>query len=130
KFAHRHARTGQSARARAGVSAPLLDKRKEVAMDNVDEERLARAKKRVEDIKGFYVHFGIYVIVNLGLFVINMLTNPDGLWFYWPLLGWGIGVAIHGFALLTDEYVFGPEWENRKVHEILGREDPHVRTSV
>ncbi len=39
-----------------------------------------------EDI-GFKIHFAVYVLVNLLLIVINLLTTPDELWFYWPLLG-------------------------------------------
>ncbi len=51
-----------------------------------------------EDI-GFKIHFAVYVLVNLLLIVINLLTTPDELWFYWPLLGWGIGIIAHGAAV-------------------------------
>jgi len=89
-------------------------------------ELLERARKRVEEIKGFYVHLGVYLIVNAALFTIDMITSPGTLWFYWPLMGWGIGVAIHAFALLTGGRLFGPEWEEKKVHEILQREEIRV----
>ena len=92
-----------------------------------DKELLDRAKKKVEEIKGFYIHLGVYVIVNAALFTINMITSPGTLWFYWPLLGWGIGVAIHAFTLLTEGRLLGPEWEEKKVHEILQREETRVR---
>jgi hypothetical protein len=32
-------------------------------------------------------------------FVIDMLTGTDDLWFYWPVLGAGIIVAIIGIAM-------------------------------
>ena len=57
----------------------------------------------------------------------NMITSPDTLWFYWPLLGWGIGVAIHAFAMVTEGRLLGPEWEQKKVHEILQREETRAR---
>jgi hypothetical protein len=44
---------------------------------------------------GFYTHALVYVLVNLGLFAINTVTGR-GHWYIWPLLGWGIGLAIHG----------------------------------
>lgn len=90
-------------------------------------ELLERARKRVEEIKGFYVHLGVYLIVNAALFTIDMITSPGTLWFYWPLMGWGIGVAIHAFALVTEGRLLGPEWEEMKVHEILQREEIRVR---
>jgi hypothetical protein len=91
--------------------------------DNGDRsELLERAKKRVEEIRGFYVHLGVYVIVNGSLFALNMITSPDTLWFYWPLLGWGIGLALHAFAMVTENHLLGPQWEDRKVHDIVERE--------
>ena len=72
-----------------------------------ESELYERAKKRVEEIKGFYIHLGVFMVVNLGLFAINMLTSPDTLWFYWPLLGWGVGVAIHAFTLLAEGRFLG-----------------------
>ena len=32
----------------------------------------------------------IFILVNLMLFTINMITNTEHLWFIYPLLGWGI----------------------------------------
>jgi two-component system, LytTR family, sensor kinase len=33
------------------------------------------------------------------LIAVNLLTTPDKLWFYWPLIGWGIGIIAHGAAI-------------------------------
>ncbi|MCZ7595778.1 MAG: 2TM domain-containing protein [Hyphomicrobium sp.] len=48
---------------------------------------------------GFFFHFSAYVLVNLILIAVNLLTTPNQLWFYWPLLGWGIGILAHGLAV-------------------------------
>ena len=45
------------------------------------------------------IHFTAYVLVNLVLIAVNLLTTPDTLWFYWPLIGWGIGIIAHGAAI-------------------------------
>ncbi|UCF79836.1 MAG: 2TM domain-containing protein, partial [Candidatus Eiseniibacteriota bacterium] len=50
-----------------------------------DQERYERAKKRVAELKDFYSHLIVYVLVNITLFMVNMLTSPGHLWFYWPL---------------------------------------------
>jgi hypothetical protein len=39
-------------------------------------------------------HVTSYVIVNSFLFMTNAITSPHHWWFYWPLLGWGIGLAF------------------------------------
>ena len=53
--------------------------------------------------RGFLGHLGIYVIVIGMLAMINLLTSPDYLWFRWPALGWGVGLAFHlwGMFLAT-----------------------------
>ena len=33
-----------------------------------NDPRYEQAKKHIEEVKGFYIHLTIYVIVNLGLF--------------------------------------------------------------
>ena len=48
---------------------------------------------------GFFFHFSAYVLVNAILIAVNLLTTPNKLWFYWPLLGWGIGILAHGLAV-------------------------------
>ena len=86
-----------------------------------DESRYEAAEKRAEDLQGFYTHLLVYGVVNLGLFVINLLTKGDGgtWWFYWPLAGWGIGLAIH--ALVTFGGVFSDDWKDRKAAQIYER---------
>lgn len=57
------------------------------------------ARKRVEARMGFWVHLAVYVVVNAILVAVNLLTKPENLWFYWPLLGWGIGIAFHALKV-------------------------------
>lgn len=87
-----------------------------------EKECYERARKRVEEIKGFYIHLLVYVLVNLGLFLVNILSSPHGLWFYWPLLGWGVGVVAHGISVFGLRGVLGPEWEERKIREIMDKQ--------
>jgi len=54
-----------------------------------------RARRRVGMKMGFYIHALVYVLVNLGLLAINIITGGVR-WHVWPLLGWGVGLAIHG----------------------------------
>ena len=54
-----------------------------------------KAKRKVQKRKGFYIHFGIYVILVLFFFFMNIFTEPHELWFQFPSMAWGVGVAIH-----------------------------------
>jgi len=78
------------------------------------------AKKRVSEIREFYQHLTVYLVINAALVLINLLSSPGYLWFVWPLLGWGIGVALHG--LMAFGGFWGRAWEERKIAEILGKD--------
>jgi hypothetical protein len=67
----------------------------------------SRARRRVGMKLGFYTHALVYVLVNLGLFAISSVSGR-GNWHVWPLLGWGLGLTIHGivtFVSLSGEGV-------------------------
>lgn len=59
-------------------------------------EDYKRARGRAKAKYGFMVHAVVYVVVMLLLVVINLLTSPGTIWFIWPLIGWGLAVALHG----------------------------------
>ena len=91
-------------------------------MKDKESERYEAAKERVEEIKGFYVHLFIYVVVNIGLILIDVLTSPYNLWFYWPLLGWGIGIVAHATSVFGIKGILGKDWEERKIKELMERD--------
>lgn len=64
------------------------------------EDDVRRAARRAAGRKlGFYVHAAAYVGVNLLLVVIAALTGRPAVAAF-PLLGWCIGLAMHGLVAL------------------------------
>lgn len=86
-----------------------------------EDEAYQAALERAEMLQGYYTHLLVYLVVNTGLFVINLLTKGDGgtWWFYWPLAGWGIALAIHTMVVFGD--VFSEGWKHRKAEQIYRR---------
>lgn len=85
-----------------------------------DEQRYAQARKRVQELKGFYTHATVFVLVNVVLIVIDVATG-SGWWFFWPLLGWGIGLTAHGVNIFGISGRFGSDWEERKIRELMDK---------
>ena len=88
-----------------------------------EDKRYKKARKKVEELKGFYIHLFIYILVNLGMFIVNIVTTPGELWFYWPLFGWGIGILAHAMSVFGIRGLFGKEWEERKIKQIMEKEE-------
>ena len=90
-----------------------------------DQEQLRyeRAHARVQAIKGFYVHATAFVVVNVALLTLNALAGGVW-WFYWPLIGWGIGLGLHAFGVFGfgGGGPWGREWEERKTQEMMEKE--------
>lgn len=94
---------------------------------NQDDERRIRARRRAKQLRGFYQHLTVYLLVNIGLaiglFTINRLTTLGSWWFYGPLIGtgfgWGIALLIHGLNVFGSGRFLGEEWEERKTRELL-----------
>lgn len=68
-----------------------------------EHELRLEARKRAQLKLSFFGHLAIYLVVNVILLIVNLLTSPGALWFYWPMLGWGIGVAAHGVAVYATD---------------------------
>lgn len=87
-------------------------------MDNQDEQ-YRQARRHVRQLRGFYIHLAVYVLVNVGLLTLNLLCGRP-YWFFWPTAGWGIGLLAHGLSVAGWRFL-GREWEERKIREHLDR---------
>ncbi len=89
---------------------------------NNDFERYQKAKKQVQEIKGFYSHLLSFVVVMIIIIYINLKYTPEVLWFIWTLLGWGIGVLLHGMRVFNFFPFFNKDWEEKKIKQFMEEE--------
>ena len=85
-------------------------------MDMEDKE-FHEARPRVRAFRGFYAHLFTYIGVNLILLVLNLITAPFNLWFYWVALFWGIGLVFHAFDVYTVWAQYLRQEEERRIME-------------
>ena len=103
------------------VKLPILTKQI-ISMDTkiIESENMSyvRAKERVEKLKGFYGNLISYCCVIPLLIFINLRTS-DFQWFWFPMLGWGFGLTMHA----AETFGYGKSWEEKKIREILDKEN-------
>ncbi|TRW23059.1 histidine kinase [Flavobacterium zepuense] len=87
-----------------------------------EQSNYYKAQKKVEEIKGFYGNLFSYIVVITGLAILNLYTGAEHLWFFYPAMGWGLGVAIHAMSVFNFMPFLGSGWEERKIKELLERE--------
>lgn len=92
------------------------------AMMQPDEmERLAR--RRAGAKLGWYSHACVYVLVNAMLYAISSQGWGHRHWSMGPVVGWGIGVLLHGFSVFV---LGGPLREHmvqRELERLRSRQD-------
>ena len=84
-------------------------------MFETDQVRIAR--RRVRELKGFYLHLLVYGFVTLGLFLMDAIQGGSW-WVQWVAIGWGVGLLSHALVVF-----FGGRrmaaWEERKLEQFL-----------
>lgn len=76
----------------AAIEVAAREHEREGAVDAELERRLRKARQ------GFASHAATFLLVNAFLFVLNLMTGGP-IWAFWPLFGWGFGLAFHLLAV-------------------------------
>jgi hypothetical protein len=85
-----------------------------------DEARNWVRRKRI-----LFTMLGVYAALSVMWLLIDLADDSSGYWFYWPMLGTGIGVAIAAVVLLGVGGVFGADWEQREIDRYMARRAGH-----
>ncbi|WP_281337299.1 histidine kinase [Flavobacterium eburneipallidum] len=104
------------------VKIPILTKQITIMEANAtynENTAYFKAKKQVEKIKAFYGSLISYCFVIPFLIFINLKYSSGFQWFWFPMFGWGFGLVMKGLKV----YGYGSNWEERKIQEILRKED-------
>jgi 2TM domain len=75
----------------------------------------AEAHRWVRRQRILYTVLAIYAVLSLMWFAIDMADGTESLWFYWPMLGTGVIVAITSVVLVGVGGLFGADWEQRQI---------------
>ncbi|MGB0891405.1 MAG: 2TM domain-containing protein [Flavobacteriaceae bacterium] len=99
-------------------------------MEINNSEKYIRAQKRVEEIKQFYKHLMVYLVINF--FFIGRRIYKDVVYrddtliealfdmsnyrfFFW----WGVILVLHGLKVFGTQNLFSKDWEDRKIKEYM-----------
>ena len=102
------------------IKLPILTKQisvMETSLNYYENSAYERAASRVKELKEFYGSLISYLIVIPVLIFINLNTFSGFQWFWFPMLGWGLGLTFHAVRV----FGYGRTWEERKIQEILNK---------
>jgi len=85
-----------------------------------DDELRQRALKRIEEKRGFKIHLAIYIIVNAAISATWWMGGGGYFWPMWTILGWGIGLAFHGWGAYFGDRVPTQAQIDREMQRLKG----------
>lgn len=103
-------------------------------MQSIETKR-EKAKKRVEEIKGFFRHLKVFIIVNGLLLILQkgwllpLLPNwfpEEAYYFDWVNINiafWGVILAAHAMTLYRHKFRFLKNWEERQIKKYMDEEN-------
>ena len=101
-------------------------------MDYEKKKKMLRAKKQLDELKGFYIHLTVYLVVNLMVTTVKIIGNmnqgnsfSEAFWEFdvfsvW--LFWGIGLLFHSFKVFSYNPFFNKDWEDRQIRKYMEKE--------
>lgn len=104
-----------------------LDNMNVSTIGNID--KLAKAVKKVKDLKGFYIHLTVYILVNIFIVTMNVIIRIwEGESLYEALVNfgtfltpffWGIGLVFHAVKVFNFIPFLGNDWESRQINKYI-----------
>ena len=102
-------------------------------MKHIDQEKYERARKQIEDEKGWYTHLIVFIVVNsflqlfyFGVFDDGNITSNIPWWahFTTPFF-WGLGLLGHWLKVFKKvrSIKFYKNWEERKIKQFMEEEE-------
>ncbi|GAK89045.1 hypothetical protein JCM19297_3569 [Nonlabens ulvanivorans] len=90
-----------------------------------DQKALEKARKRVKDLKGFYDHLIVFIVIHLLILAAVLYFNGDLRFFItFTLLGWGgIGLFIHALVVFKWNPFTSDDWEQRKLKQFIEEQE-------
>lgn len=108
-----------------------------LVMEDFEKNKFERAHKKMKDIKGFYTHLVVYLMINailllaqMGLFSGSLVHFGLPTWSYFTTpFFWGIGLFFHGLYVFQHKFSIFRDWEERKIKEYMEKDEEEFKNT-
>ncbi len=98
---------------------------------NREDTKYLRAKKRVKELKSFYISLSTYIFFIIAMAGLNYYTNQWRYpWFLWVAFGWGIGIVFQALRVFGSGSLWGRGWEERKLKKFMEEEERNLNNHL
>ncbi|MCV6629029.1 MAG: 2TM domain-containing protein [Flavobacteriaceae bacterium] len=97
-------------------------------MNYQKEDRYLRAEERLKKVRGFYVHFLVYICTCFFVIVVQGIEDSKSLLdfdTYAIVVFWGFGIGIHALETFMSNWKMIKAWETQKLQQYIAQEEAH-----
>ena len=98
-------------------------------INNENNIKYLNAKKRVKQVKGFYIHALVFVLVNAFIIMMKVINGQHvagepqiKISQFLTIIIWGIGLFAHGLSVFLPNFILGKNWEEKKIRELMDKD--------
>lgn len=95
-------------------------------------DKLIRAKKQVDELKGFYIHLMVFILVNIFISAVTIIARVNGgeslgeaffsFGSFSTAIFWGIGLGFHAAKVYNFSPLFSKNWEERQIQKYIEKD--------
>jgi len=95
--------------------------------NNPDYDAYKMAQIKVKKLKNFYIHMIVYALVN-GFILFSKYNNLEDQEAFFTFQNfstafyWGIGLVAHGATVFIPNFIFGKDWEDKKMKQFMNKD--------
>ena len=98
-------------------------------INNENNIKYLNAKKRVKQVKGFYIHALVFVLVNAFIIMMKVINGQHvagepqiKISQFLTIIIWGVGLVAHGLSVFLPNFILGKNWEEKKIREFMDKD--------
>ena len=101
-------------------------------METNYNNKRTKAKKRIAELKGFYIHLTVFVLVNLFIISATVATRVEhgerfaeaffNFGTFSTFIFWGLGLGFHATKVFSYNLFFNKGWEERQIQKYMDKD--------
>jgi hypothetical protein len=107
----------------------FFKQKKGTTLDREQHELLEHAQKRIQQKKGVFQHFIVFLIGCVFFVLINKVLKigePHN-WYIWAVMGWSFIWLLHLAQVFITDPFLGKDWERAQRERLLEKQKVRIR---
>lgn len=97
-------------------------------MEKTQHELYEYARKRVKQKKLVYIHFVLFFVGSIFLYIINRWLEIGSQydWYLWGITAWAFVFILHFIKIFITETFINKTWEREQIEKLVARQQRRI----